>query len=154
MAKQAEAEREKRAKIIHAEGELQASTQLAQAASVMSSQPSAMQLRYLQTLTEIAVEKNSTIIFPLPMDLIEPLMKTLRHESSSTHERPPLPPMRPVSVTDYETQHGDNRNRQAEPEAPLSEQLERARHPGPEQTTILRPNINRNREQSQDQNPL
>jgi regulator of protease activity HflC (stomatin/prohibitin superfamily) len=154
MAKQAEAEREKRAKIIHAEGELQASTQLAQAASVMSSQPSAMQLRYLQTLTEIAVEKNSTIIFPLPMDLIEPLMKTLRHESSSTHERPPLPPMRPVSVTDYETQHGDNRNRQAEPEAPLSEQLERARHPGAEQTTILRPNINRNREQSQDQNPL
>ncbi len=70
MAKQAEAEREKRAKVIHAQGELQASTQLAQAAEVIGSQPAALQLRYLQTLTEIAVEKNSTIIFPLPIDLI------------------------------------------------------------------------------------
>ncbi len=83
MAKQAEAEREKRAKIIHAEGELQASTQLAQAAGVMSSQPNALQLRYLQTLTEIAVEKNSTIIFPLPMDLIEPLMQGPHGKSES-----------------------------------------------------------------------
>ncbi len=70
MAKQAEAEREKRAKVIHAQGELLASTQLAQAAEVIGSQPAALQLRYLQTLTEIAVEKNSTIIFPLPIDLI------------------------------------------------------------------------------------
>jgi len=77
MAKQAEAEREKRAKIIHAEGELQASTQLAQAAGIIGSQPSALQLRYLQTLTEIAIEKNSTIIFPLPMDIIQPLMNAL-----------------------------------------------------------------------------
>ena len=77
MAKQAEAEREKRAKIIHAEGELQASTQLAQAAGIIGSQPSALQLRYLQTLTEIAVEKNSTIVFPLPMDLIQPLLGAL-----------------------------------------------------------------------------
>jgi regulator of protease activity HflC (stomatin/prohibitin superfamily) len=74
MAKQAEAEREKRAKVIHAEGELLASTQLAQAAEIIGSQPAALQLRYLQTLTEIAVEKNSTIIFPLPMDLIAPLL--------------------------------------------------------------------------------
>src|SRR5881275_3009742 len=74
MAKQAEAEREKRAKIIHAEGELQASSQLAQAAYVISSEPGALQLRYLQTLTEIAVEKNSTIIFPLPLDLVEPIL--------------------------------------------------------------------------------
>lgn len=74
MAKQAEAEREKRAKIIHAQGELQASTQLAQAAEVIGAQPSALQLRYLQTLTEIAVEKNSTIIFPLPLDLVKPLL--------------------------------------------------------------------------------
>ncbi len=74
MAKQAEAEREKRAKIIHAEGEFQASTQLAQAAKIIGEQPSTLQLRYLQTLTEIAVEKNSTIIFPLPIDLIEPLL--------------------------------------------------------------------------------
>ena len=77
MAKQAEAEREKRAKIIHAQGELQASTQLAQAAEVIGSQPAALQLRYLQTLTEIAVEKNSTIIFPLPIDLIEPMIDLL-----------------------------------------------------------------------------
>jgi len=77
MAKQAEAEREKRAKIIHADGELQASTQLAQAAGIIGSQPSALQLRYLQTLTEIAVEKNSTIVFPLPMDIIQPLLGAL-----------------------------------------------------------------------------
>src|SRR3989475_8474064 len=83
MAKQAEAEREKRAKIIHAEGELQASAQLAQAAAVIGSQPAALQLRFLQTLTEIAVEKNSTIIFPLPIDLIEPLVDLL-HRNNAT----------------------------------------------------------------------
>ncbi|MDD5543292.1 MAG: slipin family protein [Acidobacteriia bacterium] len=70
IAKQAEAEREKRAKIIHAEGELQASHKLMEAAQVLSAQPTAMQLRYLQTLTEIGVEKNTTIVFPLPIDLI------------------------------------------------------------------------------------
>ena len=86
MAKQAEAEREKRAKIIHAEGELQASTQLAQAAGVIGSQPNAMQLRYLQTLTEIAVEKNSTIIFPLPLDLVEPLLRTMQHQSEGASQ--------------------------------------------------------------------
>jgi len=83
MSKQAEAEREKRAKIIHAEGELQASTQLAQAAAVIGSQPAALQLRYLQTLTEIAVEKNSTIIFPLPIDLVEPIIDLL-HRNNAT----------------------------------------------------------------------
>ncbi len=88
MAKQAEAEREKRAKIIHAEGELQASHQLAQAAAVIGSQPAALQLRYLQTLTEIAVEKNSTIIFPLPIDLIEPMIELLhRNNATATNER-------------------------------------------------------------------
>jgi regulator of protease activity HflC (stomatin/prohibitin superfamily) len=86
MAKQAEAEREKRAKVIHAEGELQASAALAQAASVISAQPSALQLRYLQTLTEIAVEKNSTIIFPLPLDLVEPILSTLRHREAAAAE--------------------------------------------------------------------
>jgi regulator of protease activity HflC (stomatin/prohibitin superfamily) len=90
MAKQAEAEREKRAKIIHAEGELQASAQLAQAAGVIASQPNALQLRFLQTLTEIAVEKNSTIIFPLPLDLIEPMLQSMRRHSteSRTQELP------------------------------------------------------------------
>jgi regulator of protease activity HflC (stomatin/prohibitin superfamily) len=71
IAKQAEAERERRAKIIHAEGELQASEKLAQAAKVLAVEPTALQLRYLQTLAEIASEKNSTIIFPVPIDLIK-----------------------------------------------------------------------------------
>jgi regulator of protease activity HflC (stomatin/prohibitin superfamily) len=71
MARQAEAEREKRAKIIHAEGELQASKALGEAAVVISANPVTLQLRYLQTLTEIAAEKNSTIVFPLPIDLIQ-----------------------------------------------------------------------------------
>ncbi|MFQ5960692.1 MAG: slipin family protein [Candidatus Methylomirabilales bacterium] len=70
MARQAEAEREKRAKIIHADGELQASEKLAQAANIMAGEPITIQLRYLQTLTEIGTEKSSTIIFPLPIDLI------------------------------------------------------------------------------------
>ncbi len=86
MAKQAEAEREKRAKIIHAEGEFQASAQLAKAAGVIASQPNAMQLRYLQTLTEIAVEKNSTIIFPLPMDLIEPMVNMMKRQPEAKQQ--------------------------------------------------------------------
>lgn len=71
IAKQAEAERERRAKVIHAEGELQASEKLAQAAKVLAVEPTALQLRYLQTLAEIASEKNSTTIFPVPIDLIK-----------------------------------------------------------------------------------
>jgi regulator of protease activity HflC (stomatin/prohibitin superfamily) len=74
MARQAEAEREKRAKVIHAEGELQASETLAQAASVMASQSGALQLRYLQTLNEISAEHNSTIVFPLPIELFRGLI--------------------------------------------------------------------------------
>jgi regulator of protease activity HflC (stomatin/prohibitin superfamily) len=76
MAKQAEAERERRAKIIHAEGEFNAAQKLVDAAELMSTQPMTLQLRYLQTLTEIGVEKNTTIIFPLPMELINLLNKT------------------------------------------------------------------------------
>jgi regulator of protease activity HflC (stomatin/prohibitin superfamily) len=75
IAKQAEAERERRAKIIHAEGEFQASQKLADAANIIATAPSALQLRFLQTLTEIATEKNSTIIFPVPIDLIKPFME-------------------------------------------------------------------------------
>jgi len=75
MARQAEAEREKRAKIIHAEGELIASDKLAQAAAVIDRQPAAITLRYLQTLTEIAAEKNSTIIFPLPIEWMKAFLK-------------------------------------------------------------------------------
>lgn len=71
MAKQAEAERERRAKIIHAEGEFQASAKLAEAAGVINKEPIALQLRYLQTLTEIGVEKNTTVVFPVPIDIIK-----------------------------------------------------------------------------------
>lgn len=74
IAKQAEAERERRAKVIHAEGEFQASQKLADAAKIISSEPATLQLRFLQTLTEIATEKNSTIIFPVPIDLITPFL--------------------------------------------------------------------------------
>jgi len=75
MARQAEAEREKRAKIIHADGELQASQKLAEAANIIATNPVTLQLRYLQTLTEISAEKNSTIIFPFPLDLIKAFTK-------------------------------------------------------------------------------
>jgi regulator of protease activity HflC (stomatin/prohibitin superfamily) len=75
IARQAEAEREKRAKIIHAEGEFQAAEKLTQAANVISANPTALQLRFLQTLAEIATEKNSTTIFPVPIDIITPFLK-------------------------------------------------------------------------------
>ncbi len=75
IARQAEAERDRRAKVIHAEGELQASKKLLEAGAILAGNPEALQLRYLQTLTAIAGEKNSTIIFPLPMDLLRPFMK-------------------------------------------------------------------------------
>ena len=81
IAKQAEAERERRAKIIHAEGEFQASQKLADAAQIIGTQPTAIQLRYLQTLTEIAADKNSTTIFPVPIDLLEPFFKKLKREA-------------------------------------------------------------------------
>jgi regulator of protease activity HflC (stomatin/prohibitin superfamily) len=76
MAKQAEAERERRSKVIAAEGEYQASQRLSDAAKILSDQPSALTLRYLQTLREIATEKNSTTIFPVPIDLLKPFLKT------------------------------------------------------------------------------
>jgi regulator of protease activity HflC (stomatin/prohibitin superfamily) len=75
MAKQAEAERERRAKVIHADGEFQASTKLAEAATIISKDPTALQLRYLQTLSEISSEKNSTILFPIPIDLFKAFIR-------------------------------------------------------------------------------
>ena len=80
MARQAEAEREKRAKIIHADGEFQASKQLTQAAAIMEQNPTTLQLRYLQTLTEIAAEHNSTIVFPIPIDLFDAFLKRMKRE--------------------------------------------------------------------------
>jgi len=76
IAKQAEAERTRRAKVIHAEGEMQAAQKLLEAAQTLAQQPQAMQLRYMQTLTEIAGDKSSTIVFPLPLDLLAPLLKS------------------------------------------------------------------------------
>src|SRR6266542_3744777 len=100
MAKQAEAEREKRAKIIHAAGEFEASKMLAAAADVIAKEPVTLQLRYLQTLTEVAVEKNSTIIFPLPVDTIKVFtdMAAYAGANGSPGNRPPAPtaPAEPV----------------------------------------------------------
>jgi regulator of protease activity HflC (stomatin/prohibitin superfamily) len=81
IARQAEAERERRAKVIHAEGELQASSTLAEAADILARNPQALQLRYLETLTVIAADKNSTIVFPLPMDMIAPLLDAARSKA-------------------------------------------------------------------------
>jgi len=83
IARQAEAERERRAKVIHAEGEMQAAQKLYEAAQVLSQSPLAIQLRYLETLTVIAADKNSTIIFPLPMDLITPVLNALPKRAAS-----------------------------------------------------------------------
>jgi regulator of protease activity HflC (stomatin/prohibitin superfamily) len=96
MAKQAEAEREKRAKIIHAEGEFTASQQLANAAQVIGRQPATLQLRYLQTLTEIAAEKNSTIVFPLPLDLIQMFIQSRGSGTAERETTSPEPLARPA----------------------------------------------------------
>src|SRR5437899_3797060 len=87
MARQAEAERERRAKVINAEGELQASEKLAQAAHIIGSEPVAIQLRYLQTVTEISSENNSTTIFPIPLDLFRGFLDTVTTRAA----RPALP---------------------------------------------------------------
>lgn len=87
MARQAEAERERRSKVIHAEGEFQAAQKLTEAARILSSDKSALQLRFLQTLTEVAAEKNSTIIFPFPIDLVRPFLENIKTGSSeSAHD--------------------------------------------------------------------
>ena len=83
IARQAEAERERRAKVIHAEGELQASSKLLESAQTLAQQSESMQLRYLQTLTEITSDKTNTIVFPLPMDLVEPFLKNIKNVSKS-----------------------------------------------------------------------
>ena len=81
IAKQSEAERDRRAKVIHADAEFQASQTLVNAAAILASAPGGMQLRYLQTLSEIATEKNSTVIFPMPIDLIKPILQIIEHEA-------------------------------------------------------------------------
>jgi regulator of protease activity HflC (stomatin/prohibitin superfamily) len=86
MAKQAEAEREKRSKVIHAEGEFSAAQRLVEAADLLAKQPVALQLRYLQTLTEIGVEKNTTIVFPLPIDILSLLHQTLGNKKPTENQ--------------------------------------------------------------------
>ncbi|MHB1678546.1 MAG: slipin family protein [Sulfuriferula sp.] len=81
IAKQAEAERDRRSKVIHADAEFQAAQTLVNAAAILASAPGGMQLRYLQTLTEIAVEKNSTVVFPMPMDIIKPFLQIIEKEA-------------------------------------------------------------------------
>ena len=99
MAKQAEAEREKRAKVLLAQGEFQAAQTLADAAHLISTEPAAITLRYLQTLTEIAAEKNSTVVFPLPIDLVEPLAELLKRGAGmGTSSGVPAPPVPPVML--------------------------------------------------------
>ena len=95
MARQAEAERERRAKVINAQGELQASETLAQAAHMLAAEPTALQLRYLQTVTEIAAENNSTTIFPIPIEMFKPFMNAMANAGASAAapaDRPALPP--------------------------------------------------------------
>ncbi len=87
IAKQAEAERERRAKVINAEGEFQAAAKMAEAAHVLATEPMSLQLRYLQTLREIAAEKNSTTLFPIPIDLITPFIKMANRREKLEEEQ-------------------------------------------------------------------
>jgi len=110
MARQAEAEREKRAKIIHAEGEYLASQQLARAADIIAKEPVTLQLRYLQTLTEIATEKNSTILFPFPMDIVKPflgMMSTLEEVTSRQNGATTPPQPAPLAAPRSTAADGD-----------------------------------------------
>lgn len=105
MARQAESERERRAKVIHAMGEFEASVNLAKAAGQIATEPGALQLRFLQTMNEISAEKNSTILFPMPIDLLKPFLqeaKEPQEKPSKTVEKPPMEPMdkRPKSSSD------------------------------------------------------
>jgi regulator of protease activity HflC (stomatin/prohibitin superfamily) len=99
IAKQAEAERDRRAKIIHAEAEFQASQTLVNAARILGSIPAAMQLRYLQTLTEIGAEQNSTIVFPMPIDIIKPFLEIIEAAGKANGVAAALPPPHPKDLT-------------------------------------------------------
>jgi regulator of protease activity HflC (stomatin/prohibitin superfamily) len=95
MARQAEAERERRAKIINSEGEFQAAQKLTDAADIISTNPASLQLRYLQTLLEIGSNQNTTVVFPLPMDVLEPFLGRADHKSGGSKAKPPAPPAPP-----------------------------------------------------------
>jgi hypothetical protein len=109
MARQAEAERERRAKVINAQGELQASQTLTDAARTLAQEPTALQLRYLQTVTEIAAENNSTTIFPIPIEMIRPFLGPVsREQSAVSREIPPggAPPALGAPSASPLTSHG------------------------------------------------
>jgi regulator of protease activity HflC (stomatin/prohibitin superfamily) len=96
IARQAEAERERRAKIINSEGEFQAAQKLTDAADIISTNPASLQLRYLQTLLEIGSNQNTTVVFPLPMDVLEPFLGRADHKAGGSKAKPPTPPVPPV----------------------------------------------------------
>src|ERR1700710_893811 len=96
MARQAEAERERPAKIINSEGEFQAAQKLTDAADIISTNPASLQLRYLQTLLEIGSNQNTTVVFPLPMDMLEPFLGRADHKAGGSKAKPPTPPVPPV----------------------------------------------------------
>jgi len=95
IARQAEAERERRAKIINSEGEFQAAQKLTDAADIISTNPASLQLRYLQTLLEIGSNQNTTVVFPLPMDMLEPFLGRADHKTGGSKAKPPTPPPEP-----------------------------------------------------------
>jgi regulator of protease activity HflC (stomatin/prohibitin superfamily) len=97
IARQAEAERERRAKIINSEGEFQAAQKLTDAADIISTNPASLQLRYLQTLLEIGSNQNTTVVFPLPMDVLEPFLGRADHKAGGSKAKPPKPPAPPES---------------------------------------------------------
>jgi regulator of protease activity HflC (stomatin/prohibitin superfamily) len=99
IARQAEAERERRAKIINSEGEFQAAQKLTDAADIISTNPASLQLRYLQTLLEIGSTNNTTVVFPLPMDIIEPFLGRADHKAGGSKAKPPTPPAPPAPPT-------------------------------------------------------
>jgi regulator of protease activity HflC (stomatin/prohibitin superfamily) len=100
MARQAEAERERRAKIINSEGEYQAAQKLADAADIISTNPATLQLRYLQTLLEMGVNQNTTIVFPLPLDILKPFTDAVSASGSAQRTPPPPPPAPPPAPED------------------------------------------------------
>src|SRR5205807_8200327 len=126
MAKQAEAEREKRAKVITAEGEFQASQTLANAAEVIQRQPAAIALRYMQTLVEIGYEKNTTIVFPVPVELIRPMLQVAEtltappadQKASKSSPPPKSPPSSPPSP-----QPSSPTSERSEPESPSEREV-------------------------------
>jgi regulator of protease activity HflC (stomatin/prohibitin superfamily) len=134
MARQAEAERERRAKVINAEGEFQASERLYDAAQIMSANPTALQLRYLQTLLELGSSQASTIVFPLPIDLLKPLLQATQYDG--TEKRPP--PRPPADAADRTLEAADGAREIAGGAASAAGAPDEDESPNPVQTQVER----------------